>query len=315
MTEQVRRSGRAVPANRGGELKRSSGRRKRKRRLKDSFIIVCALTLLIAVGGAVSLKFLFKADTVAVENTAERYTNEKILEVAGIETGKGLFAFSAKKVAEKIEKELPYVGVCTVKRRLPDTVALNIEYTRPFMAAKTAGGYLLIDKNGKALELAASLPSDYIAVLNGITVTEGTPGEKITIEGDNVFQYITMLSCAFDENGVKNITAFTLDANGEVTVEIDYVTDLKLGALSKAASKVRFAKEVLADNITPPAEGDRTVIDLTDGTKAYVRSQRDIEAASEAASLAAEADISGTKPDVPNTLPESAENTTEKTGE
>ena len=306
MTEKSRREGvRAAPANSGSELKRSSGKRKRKRRRRDAFIIVCALLLLASVGAAFSLKFLFKTESVAVENSAERYNDERILEAAGIKTGGGLFDFSAKNAEKKVEKTLPYIGKCTIKRRLPDTVAVTVEYTRPAMAAQTAGGYILIDKNGKVLEQVSTLPADYIAVLKGVTVTGGVPGETVAVEGENVLQYISELACAFDENGIKNVTAYSIAENGDVTVEIDYNTDLKLGVLSKAASKVRFAKEVLADNPLSPADGDRNVIDITDGTTAYVRSQKDIDAASEAASIAAASEIAGTLPDTPASLPQS----------
>lgn len=305
MTEKNRRNGvRAAPVNRGSELKRSSGKRKKKKRRRDAFIIVCALLLLASVGAVFSLKFLFKTESIAVENSAERYSDESILEAAGIKTGGGLFEFSAKKAARNVEKQLPYIGKCTVKRRLPDTVAVAVEYTRPAMAAQTVGGYILIDKNGKVLEQVSTLPADYIAVLKGVNVTGGVPGETVAVEGENVLQYISELACAFDENGIKNITAYSIAENGDVTVEIDYATDLKLGTLSKASSKVRFAKEVLADNPAPPADGDRNVIDITEGTKAYVRSQKAIDAASEAASIAEASDIAGTKPDIPAALPE-----------
>lgn len=309
MTERNRREGREyAPANRGSELKRSSGMRKKKKRRRDSLIIACALLLIVAIGGAVSLKFLFKTETVAVENTAERYTDEKILEAAQINKGTGLFDFSASKASEKVEKTLPYIGKCTVKRRLPDTVKISVEYTRPAMAAQTVGGFILIDKNGKVLEQVSALPSDYVAVLKGVNVTGGVPGETVTVEGENILQYISGLACAFDENGIRNVTAFTLEENGDVTVEIDFNTDLKLGTLSKAASKVRFAREVLADNNGKATEDNRTIIDMTAGTTAYVRSQKDIEAAKETSSP----DLTGTKPDVPASLPDSSE-TSEQT--
>lgn len=305
MTEKNRRADmRDAPSNRGSELKRSSAGRKRRKKRRDTFIIACALLLLVAVGGGVALKFLFKTESIALENTAERYSDERILEAAGIKTGGELFGFSAKKAAEKVEKQLPYIGKCTIKRRLPDTVAVTVEYTTPAMAAEVAGGYLLIDKNGKVLEQVSALPTDYIAVLKGVTVTGGVPGEIVSVDGDNILQYISELACAFDDNGIKNVTAFTLSENGDVTVEVDFNTDLRLGVLSKASSKVRFAREVLADNSGSGTAENRTVIDMTDGTKAYVRSQKDIIAASEAASVAAATDVSGTKPDIPAKLPE-----------
>ncbi len=301
MTEREKRgSVRAAPVNRGSELKRSSGRRKKRRKRRDAMIIVCALLLLASVGTVFSVKFLFKTESVTVENSAERYSDDNIIEASGIKTGGGLFEFSAKKVARKVEKLLPYVGSCTVKRCLPDTVSITVEYTRPAMAAQTSAGFVLIDKNGKVLEQVSSLPADGVAVLKGVNITGGVPGETVTVEGENVLQYLSELACAFEENGIRNITACTVSENGDVTVEVDYAIDLKLGALSKAAAKVRFAKEVLADNSSAPVEGDRTVIDLTEGTKAYVRSQKAIDAASEAASIAEAS--STAEQDVPTVL-------------
>lgn len=305
MIEKDRRSGaRLAPVSRGNQLKQSSGRRKRRKRRRDAFIVVCALLLLISVGAAFSLKFLFKVESVTVENTAERYTNESITEVSGIKINGGMFGFSAKKAAKKVEKQLPYIGKCTVKRRLPETVEISVEYTYPAMAAQTGTEYILIDKNGKVLERVSALPANGIAVLKGVNITDGIPGETVSIAGENVLQYISDVACAFDENGMNNITAYTISENGSLTVEIDYIIDLKLGVLSKAASKVRFAKEVIADNSASPAEGDKTVIDITEGTKAYVRSQKAIDAANEAASIAKAGGGSDAKPDVPETLPE-----------
>ena len=118
----------SVPQSRGEQMRVSARGRKKRRRLKDGFVLFLLFVALICVGLVLSLTVLFNAESINCENSGVRYSDSQIIAAAGLEKGDNMFRLNTAFIEAKIEKALPYVGKAEIKRRLPDTIVVCVEY-------------------------------------------------------------------------------------------------------------------------------------------------------------------------------------------
>ena len=243
-------------------------------------MLIGALAL-VAAAAVVCFLFFFKVRQVSVVNPAERYSDAQIAEISGINPGDGLMRIKTSAVSARIEQALPYVERAKLRRRFPDEVEISVEYARAALAVPYENGYALLSGRCKVLETGATALSDYVAIVSGVEIVSPEPGRAAQFTDPDMFTYLSGLVGAFADNGFLNVTAYDLTDLYNVTVEIDYKIDVKLGAIGKAESKLRFGKEVidrtLADALLSP---QKLIVDLTTEHAAYVRSKDAAEATS-----------------------------------
>ena len=290
-------------------VNRSSETRKTAKRRRDA-ILIGSILVFACVVAVLCLNVFLKVNEIRVENEAIRYTDDQIVTASGIQTEDSLLGIKRKSVCAHIEKQLPYIGEAHISIRLPDTVVISVKYTQAKLCVSAPDGYVLLDHTGKVLQTGVVIRADYIAEVTGAGLTRAVPGEKAEFSDPDMFSYVTGLAQAFEENGITGVTAYNFSRLTDVTVEINYNTDVKLGSISKAVNNLKFGKEVI-DRTLAQLRGStsKMVIDLTEGDRAYVRSQEDIDAAAEAASNAALGESetvlsSQTEPDVPSSIGE-----------
>ncbi len=272
-----------VPQSRSEQMRMSARGRKKRRKLKDGFVLFLLFVALICVGLVLSFTVLFNAESINCENVGVRYSDLQIIEAAGLEKGDNMFRLNTAFVESKIEKALPYVGKADIKRRLPDTIVICVEYTRATAAVKYGSGYALLDASGKVLESDVTILSDYVAEISGVEVQNAVVGETVEFTDSSYLEYLTLLTKEFSEAGITQITAYNFEDMNNVTVEIDYKIDVVFGKMSGIEGKIDFGKEVILKNLDS-AKAGKVIIDLTEDNKASVRNEKDIIAADEAAS-------------------------------
>ena len=275
----------SVPQSRGEQMRVSANGRKKRRKLKDGFVLFLLFVALICVGLVLSMTVLFNAQSISCENSAVRYSDSQIIAAAGLKKGDNMFRLNTAFVEEKIEKTLPYIGKAEIKRRLPDTIVVCVEYTSASAAIKYGSGYVLLDESGKVLETDVAVLSDYIAEINGVEVLQAIAGETVEFADSSYLEYLTMMTKEFREAGLTQITSYNFDDADNVTVEIDYKIDVIFGKVTEIEGKIDFGKEVMLQNLDS-AKAGKVIIDLTEDNVASVRNEKDMFAADEAASSA-----------------------------
>lgn len=239
------------------------------------------MLLVLAVGAGLSFTVIFNTEKIVVENAAVRYSDEAIIKASGIAVGDNMPRMNVSGIAAAIERKLPYIGEAAIKRSFTNTVTISVEYTRAAVAVETYGGYVLLNSAGKVLETGVQELADYIAEITGVTVDDAEAGGKVKFSDEDMFTYVTGLVSDFEKAGYRNLTQLDLSDINNVTAEVDYRITVKLGNISKASSRLNFGKKVIDENLENTASG-RMIVDLTQDGTAYVRSEKNIEAASEA---------------------------------
>ena len=148
----------------------------RRRRGRLSFLLkpLCAVLIIAAVIGAVTL--FFKTETITVSGN-QKYTEQEIIEASGLRIGGNLYLMNKYDHAQAIFRNLPYVESASINRALPDTLVIEVTECSAAASVPAEGGAWLMSVNGKLLEQTASLPDDCARVTGCVLADPQVSGE------------------------------------------------------------------------------------------------------------------------------------------
>jgi len=159
-------------------------RRKRKmQKRKRVFILTCFIVCSFAV-----LALVFKApffDIKGITVTGNKMLKkEKIIAASKIAVDENIFSMSMSGAEEKI-MQMPYVKNAEVKRVFPDKISVKIEECVPRAYIKHGKKYVVIDSEGKILELVKDTKKHKIMTINGLSLKNTEPGKNILDNADS----------------------------------------------------------------------------------------------------------------------------------
>ena len=239
--------------------KESLLRRKKKiLRIKQTILVlILLLTICITLGLTVPAFNISQVKVSGLENITE----EEILTSANVDIGKNIFKLNTKDIKNKIVKN-SYIDDVKIKRKLPNTIAIDITERKPAFYIEGADGNYIIDINGMVI----GKEEDVEAI--DILKVEGVPEENIvigeSIEGENNSNL----------EGLKDIYNFLREKNFfeeyktlkvQVRDFVEYTllvneTSLKLGTSDKINEKLAKGFSILID---PKFVGLKGYIDVS----------------------------------------------------
>ena len=153
--------------------------RKRKKRRKKHYL----LKFIVLVAFATGLYFfftssLFDIQKITVENN-RYYTEEQLISLAGVKTGRNLFEESLTQMKEKLLTD-PYIKNVKLKRRLPAEVVIIVEERKEDAAVPYGSSYIIIDREGMVLRKTDREP--VLTLLLGMTIENMEPGTPLKVE-------------------------------------------------------------------------------------------------------------------------------------
>ncbi|HJB68326.1 MAG TPA: FtsQ-type POTRA domain-containing protein [Candidatus Fournierella excrementigallinarum] len=165
------------------QMTRGEMRRRRRRRRWLAFLFV---VFLMAVGFILSVTVLFKVKHIVVENLDKTtpastgiYTENAILGALAVPLEENLFGFSAAEKQAEMELQLPYLETIRVRRRLPDTVVVQVAPATESWCAKTDAGWAILSDGLKVLKVQPDQPAGLPAI-TGLGVSEPTAGRRLS---------------------------------------------------------------------------------------------------------------------------------------
>ncbi len=205
-------------------------RNKKKRNIKKIFIVIYRVLLLtlILVGGTYAVSIFFQISDIRVEGQT-KYTQEEIIEVAGVQIEDNLIFAMDFMIRNKIMNTYPYVAEVKIVREFPDTLVISVTDGVPIATIRSGFDYYLIDINGKVLEeVEESEISNYINV-NGVTLSNIKLGENIADRELAEIDTLISLFTIYEEKGILEFIDF---------VDLSKLYDIKFGY------KERFTVEI-----------------------------------------------------------------------
>jgi len=248
--------------------------------MRRNFIIFMVFLIIAVVAGTVISAMFFKINSITVTGSAKNeavssyYTKEQIIEASGIVTGKNLITINTGDIESRIEHALPYIGRVSVKRRLPDKVAITVADTSAVYAVETAGGYILLNEYAKTLENPTWKIPDGAALLTGVEINEADPGETCVFAQPSKYEKLSKLRALFSQYGIESVTKINLESDTNIKFVCSDRITCVIGSMNSADSKIRLAAKTIAEQNSKSFVSD-IIIDLSFEGTAYVRPDRE----------------------------------------
>lgn len=221
----------------------------RNRKILGTFVCIILVLLTTVV---LSLTVFFKVDTIVV-NGDSIYDENQIINASGISAGDNLFLCNLKKASDGICKNLPYISTVEVKRELPSSIIFEITPTKAYVAAKSNSGTMLIDKEGKILEIVSDdkVPKNVIKLDAGITFSNQL-GENIfdsesESEQGKKTELLKTIFDAIDNSKLSNITAIDIKSSSNISIMYQNRLNLKVGSISEVEYKLKCAVGIIKE--------------------------------------------------------------------
>ncbi|MCL2057311.1 MAG: FtsQ-type POTRA domain-containing protein [Oscillospiraceae bacterium] len=247
----------------------TAGRKKRRRGTgKKTLHIFLLSVFFLGAGFVLSLTVLFRIEAVLVLGS-DKYAAEDLALDSGVSAGDNLLRVSSGRVRSALMDKYPYIESVELRRKVPSTIEIHITQCSPGGALKQGDDYILITKDGKALERGMILIPENIPLVIGMDAGDILPGEYLQNSRDNLDEQETAraqkaqealltlryLFDAMDESGFTDIT--NLDITDPLNIKIMYENRLliELGSEADLPYKLEFVGTIIRDNLEPDARG------------------------------------------------------------
>ena len=148
---------------------------------KSKKIIIGIVTIIILITGITIFTLttpIFNINNVKVEGN-EKIETETIISLSEIKTNENIFAINKSKISSSV-KENKYIEDIKIKRKLPDTIILQVKERKVKYQINLINSFAYIDQNGYILE--NSTVKAEVPVLIGFEINENEMLNKERLE-------------------------------------------------------------------------------------------------------------------------------------
>lgn len=226
-------------------IKSAAKDRKNKNRRKEAIIsVVVIIVLLVTV--LVAAVALLKVGSVEVVGNTGRYTDDRIIEIAGISTDSSILLLNEEKISSTVALALPYIQSVSISRSLPDHVQLEVTYTQTAFAVDCGQLWLILSEDGKVLETTQAQPYN-ITQLQGVLVSSYTVGKYAEFEDALYFEHASDIYTACVANGLGEIRTLKTDPSGYVSLNIENRFFVNSGSVHVLLEEMAVLKKVMLE--------------------------------------------------------------------
>ncbi len=250
-------------------------------RLWGLYVVLTTVLVLAAIGAGCIVFFKVSSVEVYIRdsegNTAalaqdDRYSQEEILEAAGIDIGDNLFLLNKNRAAASMLSRLTYVSSVSIQKKLPGTVVLTLTESDPVGAIQDGDVWWLIDLNGKLLEQADS--DQGCTVILGLTPVDPVQGALLSVPdgsdeeaGSQTLQLSSLLELLTplrDYALLEDVVSIDLSSESTVLLDYDGRIQVKLPIEADYNEKIRYFAQILTEYVAENwTEDDTGTLDMT----------------------------------------------------
>ncbi|MDO4750305.1 MAG: FtsQ-type POTRA domain-containing protein, partial [Eubacteriales bacterium] len=150
----------------------------RRRKKKHSILYGPTAFFLICIVIVLSMGVFFRVSSIEVAGESV-YTDEEIMEAAGIEKGTNLFFINQSAAASRLLARMPYIETASIKPRLPGRVVIEIKASEALAYVSVESDRWLIDRNAKLLEKTDPATAEMYIQVIGLVPIAPAVGEKV----------------------------------------------------------------------------------------------------------------------------------------
>ncbi|MBQ6020553.1 MAG: FtsQ-type POTRA domain-containing protein [Clostridia bacterium] len=233
--------------------------------------------MLTAIAGAVMIAalilvllatFAFRIENVSIEGDCV-YAADALSNAGGFSVGDPLCFVNGKKVARGIVQGLAYVESVTVKKKLPNTLVLQIRSAYDSFAVNMgSAGYVIFSAGGKIVSGGRlSLPEGCAEVV-GLDSVNTQQGQQICAENSEKFELFRVFITGCAKEGLVDFTK--IDIGDPYNITAIYKNRIKLifGGIAKISLKAAGAAEIIERDYSLD-DAQYAEINISDPDRAY----------------------------------------------
>ena len=226
-------------------MKKSAARTEKKKKntvKKQKITVTLFLLLFVCIGVLLTPVFYVKKISVSGNSYI---TTDKILDASTAKINKSIFLFSAHEAEKKIG-ELSFADSVKVKRIFPSEVMITVSECTPtaqIMCGQSL--FIVIDKNGKALDTAGAKDKYAVPVISDMDIDEFEVSKKVISKNQDDLKKILTLLRAFSENETLGTVNSVSIKNGSLYAVFRDNIVCNFGEGDNLSYRVKFVKECL----------------------------------------------------------------------
>jgi cell division protein FtsQ len=225
------------------KIKKIENYQKNKRifKLKILLVIIVVIAIMIVIFSS----SLFNLKNLEITNN-NIVTSENIKSLAEIEDGINIFRVNTKLVSEKIKKN-SYIESVKIKRKLPDTIEIEVtERVRRYML-QVADSYIYINNQGYMLEVSTEKLD--LPIITGFKtdLSNAKSGDRLDVEDLENMEMIIKIMETATNNDIGNLIT-KIDISDEKNYIIELASENKkayLGDCSNLNTRILTLKAII----------------------------------------------------------------------
>lgn len=198
--------------------------RNTRRRNRGRFGGLYKLLSVLLIFAAILLGCLvfFRVDRIEVTG-ASRYSEEEIIQVAGVKQGDNLYGLNKTRIVNQLLTQLPYIDEISISRRPPDTLVINIRESAEMAVLYCEGSYWLLDNRCKVLAQVGERQEGRAEIL-GLEGLEPAVGAllKVPEEQAGKLESLRDLLSAVRERGMTGSLTSFIDVSSTGKIRFGY---------------------------------------------------------------------------------------------
>lgn len=230
-------------------------KRRRRRRLRWQFVAVMVL-LCVGIIAALCLTVLFPVRQIDVQGET-RYTADAVTDVSAIELESNLLLLNKERATRRILEQLPYIGECTLEKKLDGRVILSVQELPAVYAYQSGGSYYLVNEKEKVVELVDAEPQDACVVL-GVDGDAPQVGQRYVASDAENQAVLTALQESIRTQQLA-VTRIDLTTHGQIRFVVENRIMVEFGGTADLVYKMAH----LASTLESMSASDEGTLDLT----------------------------------------------------
>lgn len=167
------------------ELRKNEKAKMRKRKNKTPIVIAFLLLFLFVL--VLLFSPLLNITVIEVEGT-NLCDNKDIINNCDIDMGENILRINKKEIIYNLREKFPYIDTVSLSRKLPNKIIIKITEREPVGMIAYMGSYVIVDKDGNALEVVDINSNRGLAVIEGVKSNRFQLGQLLPADNPEKFQ-------------------------------------------------------------------------------------------------------------------------------
>lgn len=247
--------------------------------LKRFAAVTLLMLLFLTFAGAIVYRFIYRVRDIRVEGTA-RYSEEEIVEAAGLTEDTHLYSFSSRAVREAVTLRCPYVRTLDVTRQAPGTVLFRIDEDTAVFYAELYGETRALSGTLRVLDVIApdEAKDAHLIRLRLPPIAEAIEGRVLVLSDERYARQIREIAGEVSASELRDrITTIDLRRPYSLRMVCDHQYQLNFGTADDVGVKLRIAQAVLADSVFQTSIKAEIDLTTTSSTSVVLDDQLDLD--------------------------------------